>query len=185
MIKLRPEDFRRTEVQAGAAAGAALLVALVMGWLNGRAHPATLHAQDEEQWSIPQVRESSAARDQAVLSSRKLWNGYYATGSSQGGGQSAPAKWRFAGTVVRGQERFALIAGESGGKLQYLKIGDKLPDGSSLVDISPDTLVSDGGSGTPEERHSYHLFTPTGGAGAGAGGAAGAGNNNTSGIKKN
>src|SRR5207302_1777608 len=82
---------------------------------------------------------ADTARDAAILRARRPWGGQVSFRDIDAAPPPPPAQpWTLVGTIVRDDRRFALIQiGPRGtGKLEYMGVGDKLPDGSRVEEIN-------------------------------------------------
>jgi hypothetical protein len=173
---------RVTLYRIGAAFGFAVLMALFLGWGSGYTPPPPLTRAAPEQWKLNPPAPPDAAKDLAALKARHPWSADMPGAASAAGGAGgadgpgAPADpkavWRLAGVIERGDERFALIAigVEPSVTLEYKKIGDALPDGSVLVQITPNSATTGPSKAAPKDapnsidapdasgQHIYRLF---------------------------
>ena len=155
-----------------------LAAALVLGWQAGDTPLPPPAKAEPAKWSLPKLTHSDATADLAVLKNRHPWSGLFTLGPTAAapggpavpGGNAAPGgpgahpaaapppSWRLAGVVERGEDRFALVApGPGTGELSYLRLGDRLPDGSTLVAIAPDSATT-ADAKSPARRRVYRLF---------------------------
>jgi hypothetical protein len=161
-----PGLSRQRLVQLCAAFAALMAGAIVLGWRTGEAPANTTAPAAPADWALPQVNPPDPARDATILTARHPWGGGAAFRDIDAGPRapSAPAvPWRLAGIVVRGDERLALVmTGQGAGtKLEYRATGDRLPDGSVLVQIGADSATSQNGEPPVAERRVYRLFEKT------------------------
>jgi hypothetical protein len=155
---------RVTLYRIGAGFGFAVLIALFLGWGSGYTPPPPLTRAAPEQWKLNPPAPPDAAKDLATLKARHPWSADLpgaaaggAGGTGGAGGPGAPADpqavWRLAGVIERGDERFALIAigVEPSVTLEYKKIGDALPDGTVLVQITPNSATTGPSEEAPKD----------------------------------
>lgn len=145
----------------------AVAVAAFLGWQAGQIPVPATPPPAPTPWALPPQASEDLAKDLAILAKRRPWsNPFAAAGAAAGAGQPgagpAPsaeaAGWRLAGLVERPGENFALIlTGQPGAaKLEDRRVGDLLPDGSTLVQVTPDrAVVTPAGS---SEHRTYWLF---------------------------
>jgi hypothetical protein len=161
-----------TWIRFAVLGGIAVVVAVFLGWQTGQISVPAIPPPAAIAWVLPSRQIEDSARDLAILSTRRPWTDAFlaarsaapgAAGARQPGAAqpsgAKPAVWRLAGIGQRPGEKFALIAiGEGGAvKLEYRRIGDLLPDGSTLVQITPDNAVAEP-AGTSGEQRVYWLF---------------------------
>jgi hypothetical protein len=138
-----------------ALAAIAVAIAAFLGWQAGNTPVEPGPALAATRWSLPTHAANEPDRDLAILNSRRPWNtpegglsALGANGSSASVGSAPAASWRLAGIVGRADGNFAMIAigPPNTMKLEYRAVGDKLPDGSTLVAITPEgaAIRSDG-----------------------------------------
>lgn len=168
---------RRILIRLGAVVLVAAAGAAVLGWGAGVTPLPPLAAIPKETWELREIKPEDTAKLVEVLAARHPWAGFI--DSSRRPDQrrtaarpqpKAPATpWRLAGIVQRGDESFALIAtGQAAQtKIEYRRVGDSLPDGSILVQISPDSAKTQPASPPPSsddtppenpETRVYRLF---------------------------
>ena len=120
-----------------------LVLAVVAAWILS--HPLalpstkTVRVQDED-WKLP--RRESADIDALVqaIEANKLWGAGNPLLPSQAEEKALTApNWRITGVVAAGKEHVALLSVEEQ-PMQQLKIGDALPGGAKILDISPDKI---------------------------------------------
>jgi hypothetical protein len=147
-----------------------LAAAVVLGWQAGDAPLMPPPSADRAPWSLPPRPHSDAAAAMAALEARRPWGevtspaqAAAAAGAAGGAGQpnaaAASSAWRLAGIVERGQDHFALIASGVGPGLHlaYLRVGDRLPDGSVLLRIATDSATIANAKASAQPRI-YRLF---------------------------
>jgi hypothetical protein len=144
-----------------ALAAVLLLAAGVgLGWSFGGAPPPGAARPEADRWTLPADKPPQPASDVALLKERHPWGGSAASDSSRAtAGQSAES-WRLAGIVMRGDERFALLASgpAAAPRLEYRRLGDPFPDGSRLVELTADSAVTEDAAMPSPVRHTYRLF---------------------------
>lgn len=137
----------------GLLAGGATTVALWLGWQAGETPVTPTPNPPPARWAMPEKPAEDPARDLAILTARRPWTnaitglaGAAQPGQNPGGigAPGAPPEWRLAGIVERSDGNYVLIAtGQPGStKIEYRRVGDSLPDGSTLVDIGPDSAIA-------------------------------------------
>jgi hypothetical protein len=142
--------------------GLTFLCAVVLGWYAGDTPVPPAARPAPVPWSLPQPEVRDSAKDLAIVTAGRPWN--RGTGAAAAGATPTPAapaaSWRVAGIVLRNDQRFALIANglDATAKLDYLSVGDALPDGSVLVEITPDSAAVEGGKTSAAGRRIYRLF---------------------------
>lgn len=142
----------------GAATGILVVCALWLGWSAGDTPVPPIRPLAQIPWSLPRLRSNDPASDFAAVTARQPWGaGVAMAPRATAKGQSVAAtNWRLAGVIRRGADSFALLAtGAGGAKLTYLRIGDRLPDGSVLLRITSDSAVTKQGKSPPRI---YRLF---------------------------
>jgi hypothetical protein len=135
-------------------------VAAGLGWHSGSAIASAAEGTTPPtSWNLPQEHASNTNQEAELLRTRRPWGG----GASfrdidSGPPPSTNQPWTLVGTIVRNDERFALIRTGPGpsDKFDYRSVGDSLPDGSSIEAIEIDTVTTTGG---PTGRKMiYRLF---------------------------
>jgi hypothetical protein len=144
--------------KVAAAAGIAFLGAVALGWRAGDVVPVEAAATEPTPWVLPQPHSEDTEQDASILTTRRPWGGGAAFRDPEQG--PAPASWRLAGIVEREGRRFALIivGQQPTGVLEYHTVGDRLPDGSVLVQIDPDSATSEGPQNSGVARRVQRLF---------------------------
>jgi hypothetical protein len=147
--------------------GVAVALAAFLGWQAGETAVPASPRLAPAKWVVPTVVSEDPAKDVAALTARHPWSSLFDTAAGANGangpggapGTPAPVPWRLAGIVERPDGRFALIAnGQPGAiKFEYRSVGDKLPDGSTLIEITSDSAVTEAG-GPPGEQRVHWLF---------------------------
>jgi hypothetical protein len=147
--------------------GVAVALSAFLGWQAGETAVPASSRLASAKWALPTVVPEDPAKDVAALTARHPWSSQFgatdgangANGPGAAPGTPAPVPWRLAGIVERPDGRFVLIAnGQPGAiKFEYRGVGDKLPDGSTLVEITSDNAVTEAG-GAPGEQRVYWLF---------------------------
>jgi hypothetical protein len=153
-------------IQLAILSGLAVLVATFLGWQAGQIVVSAGPPVAPTPWALSAPPAEDPRRDMAIVTARRPWtNAFLAAdaGAKQpgaaGASNSKPVEWRLAGLVQRRGENFALIVtGQPGAaKLEYNRVGDALPDGSTLVEITADNAVAKPAGSSGEERI-YWLF---------------------------
>lgn len=149
-------------IRLGIPIGVIFLCSVFLGWNAGDTPIPPAVRVAPAPWSLPQAEVPESAKDLAIVTSGHPWN--RGSASADAGASPAPAAaaptWRLAGIIQRNDQRFALIASgpDAAAKLDYLGIGDALPDGSVLVDIMQDSAAVEGGKAPAAGRRVYRLF---------------------------
>jgi hypothetical protein len=146
-------------IRIGIPVGVIFVCAALLGWSAADTPVPPAPRVAAGSWSLPQVEARDPARDLAIITAGRPWDrgiGSPDTGSAA----AAAAGWRLAGIVERNDQRFALIASgpDTAAKLDYLSLGDSLPDGSVLVELTPDSAAVEGGKSAAAGRRVYRLF---------------------------
>ena len=147
--------------------GVAVVLSAFLGWQAGETAVPAGPRLAAAKWALPTVAPEDPGKDLAALTARHPWSSVSGTTDVANGGNGpgaapgtpAPVPWRLAGIVERADGRFALIAnGQPGAiKFEYHIVGDKLSDGSRLVAITADSVVTEA-AGSPGEQRVYWLF---------------------------
>jgi hypothetical protein len=148
--------------------GVAVALSAFLGWQAGETAVPASPRPAPAKWALPTAVPEDPVKDVAALTARHPWSGEVGAGDVANGangptvgapGKPAPVPWRLAGIVERPDGIFALIAnGQPGAiKFEYRSVGDKLPDGSTLVAITSDNAVTEAGE-APGEQRVYWLF---------------------------
>jgi hypothetical protein len=159
---------RATWMRLCALSGVAVALSAFLGWQAGETAVPAGQRLAPAKWALPTVVPEDPAKDLAALTARHPWSSQFGTpdaansganGLAAAPGTPAPVPWRLAGIIERPDGIFALIAnGQPGAiKFEYRGVGDKLPDGSTLVKITADNAVTEAG-GSPGEQRVYWLF---------------------------
>jgi hypothetical protein len=144
------------------AGSSALLVAgLVIGWLTAEDTPDTSKlAAPKENWQEPGLAQADAAKSVASLAQRPLWGDSGPKAGAAATDKPKSADWRLSGIVTKSGPPMAVILQGEPGKpsshVQFGKIGDALPDGSHIVEITKTTMTVAGDSGQRQVK----LFFP-------------------------
>ncbi|HET9579616.1 MAG TPA: hypothetical protein VFP44_17415 [Usitatibacter sp.] len=102
--------------------------------------PAQPQPSRADEWTLPRITAPQAARAVEVLNRTSPWGKL-----AQPGALPEDNSWKIVGIIARGDERSVVLRlGRQ--REQQLKKGDRLPDGSTIVDIHEDslTLMTDG-----------------------------------------
>jgi hypothetical protein len=139
---------------------ALLALGLAAGWLRAVEAPDTSGVKGPaETWKEPTPKQGDPAKSIATLTQRAIW-GDAAPESQAEAAKSATPDWRLSGIVSQRGAPVAVIllteAGKAPPRVEYIKIGDALPDGSHLVDIAKTAITVAGDSG----QRQVHLFYP-------------------------
>jgi hypothetical protein len=156
----------------------AVAIATFLGWQSGYTIAETGAPLAPTRWSLPTPISEEPDKDLATLTGRRPWSGAL-PGTTQGetganrpatgsAGSAAALTWRLAGLVERADGNFVLIATgpANAAKFEYRGLGDKLPDGSTLVEITVDHATVETG-GTNRDRRVLRLFRGAAAAAAG------------------
>ncbi|MBV8121837.1 MAG: hypothetical protein JO081_18075 [Alphaproteobacteria bacterium] len=153
----------RSLARLGIPAGLIFACAVILGWSAGDVIVPPPSSRPPSAWALPRPRTEDPARDFAAVMAGRPWN----RGSPLGGGSqsrapavAAPASWRLAGIAQRGGEGFALIASGAApsAKIDYARVGDRLPDSSVIVALTSDSITTKGGKESSASAHIYRLF---------------------------
>ncbi|MCB2106156.1 MAG: hypothetical protein KDE14_00590 [Rhodobacteraceae bacterium] len=144
---------------------AALVIVAAAGWMSGQSETgdgaeieARTSAFNLPAWSQPQLEEArAAALDQSLFEPNPD-----ETAAQQAGSAKAPddedarsnSEWRFIGSVLNGDERWAFIVHGSPARLLSLLKSDPLPNGEHIEEISDDRLKYSDTTG----EHTIKLF---------------------------
>jgi hypothetical protein len=154
MTRLRLAE-RRTLLRLAILGALVIAAGVWLGWRAGAMDDVETARLAKETWALsPPVREDPT-RDLALLAARHPWRG--PTEDRRERVQRPPPlpRWRLAGIVQRGDEKFALITVEARPlpRYEYRRVGDTLPDGSILVQIMEDGAKTESHP-SPESRPS-------------------------------
>ena len=155
---------RRSAIRLAAATGIVVVCAGALGWRAGETAPPAALPLAKESGSTGALARDDVAKDVAVLTSRRPWGGPNRRNGPERARQERVQPWRLAGIIERGSEKFALIASGSGRavRFDYRKIGEAFPDGSILMQITPDSAKtkssSSSGPSDSATTHVYRLF---------------------------
>jgi hypothetical protein len=156
-------------IRLAVLSGVAAVVSAFLGWQAGQISVPAGPPPAATPWVLPPRPTEDPARDLAILTARGPWTNAFLLARSAGIGSeqpeaarasnSKPPVWRLAGIVQRPGENFALIViGQpDAAKLEYRRVGDSLPDGSTLVQITSDNAVAEP-AGSSGEQRVYWLF---------------------------
>jgi hypothetical protein len=153
-------------IRLAVLSGIAAIVSAFLGWQSGQILVPAGPPLAPTPWELPPRSTEDPTRDLAILTARRPWtNAFLEAGAGPaqaeptGAASSRAAAWRLAGIVQRLGENLALIAiGQpDAAKLEYRRVGDSLPDGSTLVQITSDNLVTKS-LGPSGEQRVYWLF---------------------------
>lgn len=145
------------------AGAAGLALAVGLGWLDAPATAPPAYAPPAEAWSLPTLAQSQSGRGLAEVTALRPWSADRRPAAPPNPSPTAgpaPEGWRLAGIVLRGEERFVLITGGSVNSqdVEYKRVGDTLPDGSIILQISQDSVITEGGASSPGGRTTHRLF---------------------------
>jgi hypothetical protein len=156
---------RGSLVRLGVPAGLIFACAVILGWSAGDVIVPPQRSPPPIRWSLPRPRTEDTTRNLAAVIAGRPWNRGYPIGA---GAQTGPApaaapppNWRLAGVAKRSGESFALIASDATptAKIDYLRVGDRLPDSSVIVALTPDSVTTKGGKQSATRAHVYRLFS--------------------------
>ena len=162
---------KATWIRLAVLSGVAVALFAYLGWQAGEATVPPGPPLRPTAWALPALPQEDPAKDLAAINARHPWSNMLAgladpkaaaAAAAAGGappGAPPPPSWRLAGIIERADGRFALIATGAPGpvKYQYRSVGETLPDGSRLVEITTDNAVAQT-AGPAGERHVYWLF---------------------------
>lgn len=172
MTKLRFAE-RRTLVRMLIAALVVAGGGMALGWNAGEMTPPPPGPIAHDPWSLDQPTQADVTKDVGVLATLHPWAGIVEAKKPQAPEQRrAPPSWRLAGVVQRGDEKLALIATGKPPRIsfEYKRVGESLPDGSILVQITSDSAKTQKSSPSSAEAkspssetlasdsHTYQLF---------------------------
>jgi hypothetical protein len=155
-----------TWIRLAVLSGIAAVVSAFLGWQAGQIAVLAGPPPAPAPWVLPPQPTEDPTKDLAILTARRPWtNPFLAAGADPKQLDAAraanppPVAWRLAGIVQRPGENFALIlVGQPGAaKLEYRRVGDALPDGSTLVEITSDNAVAKP-AGSSGQQRVYWLF---------------------------
>jgi hypothetical protein len=135
------------------------LCAALLGWSAGETVLPPMATIAATPWSLPPPADSDPARDLALLTQRKAWSPGLLGAAGPAVALAGPPKWRLAGVVQRDDGTFALIASgtDATAKLDYLRVGEPVPDGGILVAITANSAVVEDAHASSGQRV-YKLF---------------------------
>jgi hypothetical protein len=144
MIKLRLTEWRT--LLRYAIAGAVIVGGgVALGWRAGETGDPLAGPAAKDQWALAAPKEEDVTKDLGALKSLHPWTGFVEQQKPAARPQP-PARptWRLAGIVQRGAETLVLISTAQGqtAKFEYRRVGDSLPDGSILVQITADSAMT-------------------------------------------
>lgn len=172
MTKLRFAD-RRTLLRLAVAAVLMVGIGIALGWRADQTDESPASQMAKEPWSVQPPKSEDPTKDLALLTSRHPWTGNTEAKKEEAAAHKVPPAWRLVGIVQSGKEKFALVTtGQSPRpRPAYLRIGDALPDGSILVQITSDSAKTEMRSIPPSSSppasppastsaiaHTYRLF---------------------------
>lgn len=149
-------------MRVGIPAGFIFACAVVLGWNAGDIIVPRPSPLPPTRWSLPRLRPEDPAKDLAVVTAGRPWNRSDAAGTGaqpQIPVNPTPPSWRLAGIAKRSTESVALIAKGSAPTAQIddLHVGDRLPDSSVIIALTPDSITTKGGK-QPSAHTMYRLF---------------------------
>jgi hypothetical protein len=153
--------LRRPMVLFGILTGAAVAIAVVLGWQAGDVSQIAMRPEAPAVWSLPSPQAPDPDRALAILAARRPWGGSSSFSDSETPiPLSAGSAWRLVGIVQRADERYALILIGTGptAKVEYRIVGDTLPDGTKLVQIDTDSATSTSDTSSLASRRVHRLF---------------------------
>ena len=155
---------RRMLIRLGVGAGLIFAAAVVMGWRAGETPVPPPPPAAKEQYSLATRKPDDLDRDLAFLKFRRPWRalGQKVEPKLMRSNNTHPAetRWRLAGIVQRGDKSFVLIAtGQPRhADYEYRTVGDSLPDGSILVQITLDSAKTRPTTPPDAKTREYRLF---------------------------
>ena len=110
----------------------AFLLVLAIGiWFNTpEPKPPRKLSAVVEPWELPKLVPADNAKALEAINARNLWGIVAANAPKE-------PEWKVMGIARRGDERFILLAYE-GKPIEKLKVGDALPDGTTIAQIEND-----------------------------------------------
>jgi hypothetical protein len=154
-------------IRLAVLSGIAAIVAAFLGWQAGEVTPPAVQSAAPTGWTLPPQPTEDPQKDLTMLTARRPWTNPLAAARLAAGGtqpgaaqnSNATPAWRLAGLVQRPDVDFALILiGPPGAeKLEYRGIGEALPDGSILVQITSEPAVTET-AGSSGKQQVYWLF---------------------------
>ncbi len=149
--------LQRSLVRIAGVTAVLFAAAAALGWKAGETPPPPPPAVGKEAWALQASTPDDPDHDLGILKARHPWTGIIdmtkrppvnrvVPGAKPAAAAARPRpNWRLAGIVQRGDESFVLIA--TGNPRQttyeYRRVGDSLPDGSILVQISADSAKTE------------------------------------------
>ena len=92
------------------------------------------------EWRLPERHKDYPVKSALIVTARNLWGIIAGSpGSVLSKGPLNPPEWRFAGADINGTEQNVLIS-IAGNPVQFLKEGDQLPGGATILKIHEDRL---------------------------------------------
>lgn len=140
--------------------GALACAAAGAGWRTGAIAAKPNPPPHRLAWELPKPSVRDTDADLRVLGTRRPWTGGALLRTITAAPVAPALPWRLVGIAERDNEPMALILvgmGPSAG-LEYRGVGDRLPDGSVLVQIGADSATSEQGPSSAAQRRVYRLF---------------------------
>jgi hypothetical protein len=120
---------------------------------------ATSLVAPREPWREPRIYAGDPAAALESLAQHPLWEGAPKPPAVAPAEAAPPASWRLSGILSDDGSPRAVILLMSGGRspaqVQYRRVGDLLPDGSRISEISNTTITVESG----DTQHSVRLFS--------------------------
>jgi hypothetical protein len=140
MIKLGLAE-RRNLLRFAVAGVLILGGGAALGWRAGQTADPVAGPTAKEQLALTAPKEENVTKDLGALTSLHPWSGFVEQQKPARPPPPARPTWRLAGIVQRGDETYALITTSQGpaAKFEYRRVGETLPDGSILVQITADS----------------------------------------------
>ena len=144
MTRLRLAE-RRTLVRLAVAGVLLISAGAALGWKAGQTDEPPALPTAKEKWALAAPQGDDTTKDLAILNLRKPWGSPDEARREQPTARTAPPQWRLAGIVVSGEEKLALISTGQypRARFEYRRIGESLPDGSILVQITSDSAKTE------------------------------------------
>lgn len=131
-----------------AAVATALFSAAAVGWLTMDLPSTAAGRAEADRWQAPGVIPAAVEASLKTLNERHPWGvpPPAPVAAAPGAAAAAPAAtWRIAGTVIEGaQSRVVMLySAQPGGpvEVRYVALGEKLPDGRSVINVTGDTIT--------------------------------------------
>lgn len=132
-----------------AAIAAALVCAFAFGWVATEMPSAAAVRAEADRWQPPSLIPAAVEESLKMINERHPWGAPApaapAAAQAPGAAAAPAATWRLAGTVIEGaQSRVVMLySAQPGGpvEIRYVALGEKLPDGRSVINVTGDTIT--------------------------------------------